>query len=144
MGCNCLQGAFSSGGGDSSNMFYISGNIDGASNNADMFFGLFYSGTWANSTTEGDVDSTLNTGFTIIRHQAMVFSNTKNGATVLSFRDDAASSDSLTVGAGTSGEFNSGVISVTVADDSKCCWNRNATASSSGTNYYTEFITCQV
>ncbi|MAE81701.1 MAG: hypothetical protein CMB80_03110 [Flammeovirgaceae bacterium] len=127
-----------------SNMFYINGENDGASNNRDDFFGLFHSISWANSTTEGDVVSTLNNGFSIIRHQATFFSNTKNGDTVISFRDDGASSNSLTIGASTSGEFNSGAISVAVADDSECCWERDATASSSGTNYYTEFITCQV
>jgi len=144
MGCNCLQGAFSSGGGGGGTtpLFFIPNWCDGASSNTNLFNSFWANVTYISSATESAVDITMTNAFTIIRHQANLITNTKNGTVTLSFRDDASSIQTLSITASTTGQFDSGEVDIDVAADSLCNYNRDSTGASSGTHSYVEFVSC--
>jgi len=81
---------------------------------------------------EGDKTNIVGFGFTVIRSTASFATNGKDGDTICGFRDDGVTAGSITVGAGLTGQFDSGAISVAVATLSECCMLLDSSASSSG------------
>ena len=66
------------------------------------------------------------------RVRATVSVNSKNGATVIAFRDDGVSVGTITVGAGVTGAVDSGELGNTIAAESQVNFAVDTTASSSG------------
>jgi len=67
------------------------------------------------TTDETDVQLTFDDAFTLTRWRCQIGQNTKGSATNVNFRDDATNAATLAVPAVTTGNFDSGVISVAVA-----------------------------
>jgi hypothetical protein len=141
--CN-IMGAFSAGGGagGATPFFMIATWCEGASSNTNVFNPIWSNLTHINSSTESDMDVAINTDFTVIRNQALLTTNTKNASNTFAFRDDGSSVGALTITASTTGEFDSGAISVAVSSGSLCCFNRDSSGASSGTHRFIEFVSC--
>jgi hypothetical protein len=92
------------------------------------------SGSTFASTTEALVQLTYPDAFTVIRMLVKCISNTMDGNTVFSFRDDAADVTGavLTVPAASTAEVDSGVLSVAVAAGSKINFKWDSNASTAG------------
>jgi len=72
--------------------------------------------------TEADANIPIQFAITIIRHQIAITANAKTADVDVSFRDDGVSVATLTIPSATSGKFDSGVISVSVASGSLINW----------------------
>jgi len=94
-------------------------------------FQAFFSQTL--SITESGIIIPVNFNFDLTRTQINVQVNTKNGITTYGFRDDAVTIGSVAIAASTTGVFDSGAISTSVASGSECCFLLDTSASSSGT-----------
>jgi len=119
----------SSGGGATPRIVFSYTEITRSNN--DIRFHAIYSMTSA-ATSEAARQIELDFDFTITRVRAEIPANTKNAVTVLSFRDDAAIKGSVDVAASTTGQFDSGAITETVADGSLVNFASDLSASSSG------------
>lgn len=86
------------------------------------------------NATENIVDLIHDYAFTITRYRIMVHSNTKDGNTIVAFRDDGAdvTGTVFTIAAGVTGELDSGALSVAVAAGSRINWKIDQTASTTG------------
>jgi|GEM_PF-4434027 len=85
------------------------------------------------SSTESSRQITITDDIIITRMKAVVGTNSKDGSTVLAFRDDSSSVATLTIGAGVTGQRDSGVLYTKVAAGSLVNFLSNTTASSTGT-----------
>ena len=115
----------------SANQFLILSGIASNNNYDELFFPLA-AGSHQFSGGESYVTLTIYLGFTIQRHTIHASVNSMDGATVQSFRDDGSSVGSVTLTASTTGEYDSGSISVSVSSGSVCNILVNTSASSSG------------
>lgn len=113
--------------------------VSGTANNA-LYVPINSEGSLISSTTEAAVDLTLDFGFTVRRDRAIVVTNTKSADSMLAFRDDGSSVGALTIGAGATGEFDSGALSVAVASGSLCNFLRDTSASGSGSLNYKQIV----
>ena len=130
------------GGGGATPFFMMACWCEGASSNTNLFTPIWTNYTHVSSTTESDMDVAINIDFTVIRNQALLTTNTKNASNTFAFRDDGSSVGALTITASTTGEFDSGAISVAVSSGSLCCFNRDSSSASSGTHRFSEFVSC--
>jgi hypothetical protein len=91
-------------------------------------------GIWFNTriTTEALCALTIDYGFTVKRLRGIASANTLNATTTFAFRDDGADVTTATLGATTTGEFDSGAVSVAVAAGSKCNFRVDSSGSASG------------
>jgi len=78
-----------------------------------------FNSTNVNVNTESYVDNIVNTALTCTRSNCNVFANSKGSNQTYAFRDDGADVGALTITASTTGEFDSGAISVSIASGSK-------------------------
>ena len=123
-------------------LFMLACQCEGASNRESRFLNFFANYTTMGSTTENENEFTMNTAFTIIRNQANFETNTMNAAVTLSFRDDSSSLATLTITAATTGQFDSGAVDLDIAAGSDCCFNRDASGTSSGTHTFINMVSC--
>ena len=123
-------------------LFMLACQCEGASNRESRFLNFFANYTTMGSTTENENEFTMNTTFTIIRNQANFPTNTMNAAVTLSFRDDSSSLATLTITAATTGQFDSGAVDLDIAAGSDCCFNRDASGTSSGTHTFINMVSC--
>ena len=86
----------------------------------------------ASNGTESNIQITYPYAFRLKRVIAKMVSNSMNGNTVIGLRDDASTAGSVTVGASTTTEQDSGALDVAVAAGSKIDWIVDTSASSSG------------
>lgn len=84
-------------------------------------------------TTESEVTSIVNKLTVITSLRFRVHFNDMNGVSTVAFRDDGVSVISVDIPASTTGNFNSGTVSVTVAVDSEVNFMIDTTASNVGT-----------
>jgi len=117
----------SSGGGG---FFIVSSSFVASTSDSVRTMGF---GASVGQSTESVVQYIITDAFTLVRFGIGIQINTKNGATVCAFRDDGADSTDLTIAASTTGFFDSGVLSIAIAAGSGCNFDRDTTASSSGT-----------
>jgi len=105
---------------------------------------LYQSSVSTASSAEANATTPLNFTFMPFKLSVKVSSNTLNGNTIISFRDDAADVTNATVtiastdAAGTLKE--SSAITATVASGSLVCWKIDASASSTGTAVFAYMI----
>jgi len=92
--------------------------------------------------TEADATVTLNFGFVIREIIATIGNNNKNADSIFGFRDDGSTIESVTIGAGLTGEFSTGIISTAVQTGSVCSIIKDTTASASGNMGYTITTWC--
>jgi len=90
-----------------------------------------FNSTNVNVDTESYVDNTVNTALTCTRSNCNVFANSKASNQTYAFRDDGADVGALTITASTTGEFDSGAISVSIASGSKLNYSFQFTVSGS-------------
>jgi len=83
-------------------------------------------------TAEANAVITFDWAITLKRIYLRVETNSKNGSTVIGYRDDGVTVASITVAASTTGEFDTGDITVLVDSGSLVNWIMNYTASTSG------------
>jgi len=95
-------------------------------------FGIFNLEIFLSGANEANNSVICNFALTITRIFARCRLNSKNGATIFQWRDDAATVASVTIGAALTGDFDSGVLSVAVATGSRCNFGIDTTASSGG------------
>jgi len=96
------------------------------------------------SSTEGDVDVPITFVYEVNRMRAVIQTNTKNGNTVLAFRDDGVSIGALTISASGTGSFDSGALTDSIVAGSLVNWVMDMTASSSGSiGDMMELVECQ-
>jgi len=81
---------------------------------------------------EAQVNIPINYPIRVTRFDINVQANTKDGVTLMGFRDDAVSVVSVSVGAGLVGLFSSGVINVGIAEGSLIDHFFDTTASTLG------------
>lgn len=102
-----------------------------------VYAALFNSGQDSNGLngTEAPAQTVIDFDFTLIRIDAYLGANTNNVATTIGFRDDAATVGSISLTASTTGNFNSGALSVSVVKGSKCAILLDTSGSSTGSFY---------
>lgn len=113
-------------------------SVNSFAGNATNF--LHLSGNDATDTTEEVVRIPVDYPFVVFRTRVNVPTNNKNGNTVVALRDDGVSRGAITIGAGVTGEADSGLISEMVLKDSDCNCMVDTSASSSGSIAVTPFV----
>jgi len=98
-------------------------------------FGIIFG--WAITSMVGELVEAENVitwdwGLTIKRIYLQTQSNTKNANTILAFRDDGVTVASITIAASTTGEADSGDLTVLVASGSLINWMLDTSLSASG------------
>jgi len=111
---------------------YFNSNKKSGTVDDDRFFPLFSDST-SGAGVESVVQVTIDDAFIVTRTRCVVDANTKDAASTVHFRDDAADVTSITVPLGTTGQFDSGVVSVAVAAGSACNHRIDTSLSTSGT-----------
>jgi len=123
------------GGGDKRVLLGVGGTINAYTNNVTRFPPI----TAANYTnltgigTEANWQITIDWELTIKRLLVRWETNSKNGDTIMAFRDDGVNVAPVTVAASTTGEFDSGDVTGLIASGSAVNFIVDTTASSSGT-----------
>ncbi len=110
---------------DTSAATTVMGSRDDSTTSTAARFGAFFS---QYGSTEADKDITIYKPLTVIRLTINLTANSKGTNSLMSFRDDGADAGTVTITASTTGEFDSGVLSVAVATDSVCCLSVIGTA----------------
>ena len=87
------------------------------------------------SYTESYHTTPVNTDLTFTRYQINVSANAKGSNQVTAFRDDGADVGAITVTASTTGTYDSGAVSVSIASGSSICWVYHGTTSGDVTFY---------
>lgn len=102
--------------------------------NSNTFYSVADASSSVGSTTESAVDGViLNFNIMITRFTVAVTTNSKSNDATIAIRDDGADVSRLTISAGSTSDKDSGALSVIVAAGSKLTWNRDTSASASGT-----------
>jgi len=118
-----------SSGGGVSRFFFAFGQGTFTANN-DFFTGVNMENFF--DTTESRVQTEIFIDFDIIRITGAIDVNTKNGATICGFRDDGVTIASVSIAASTTGGFDSGALSTSIASGSLMALLMDTGASSSG------------
>lgn len=121
------------GGGGAAKFITFTGIVTSTGNV--LFFVPFGSVSNAeSSSTEANEVSRVKSALTLLRHNAQVVTNTKNGATKVTCRDDGVdiTGTDFSITASTTGEFDSGALTSAIAANSLICTERDTSASSSG------------
>jgi len=105
---------------------------DADSGNANVFAPFGYGRESGFSTTESNESNEINTNVTCTRHVDRAKYNDKNEDTDSAFRDDGADVGALSITASTTGLFDSGAISVSIAAGSLCNWHFDTSSSNNG------------
>jgi hypothetical protein len=105
-----------------------------ASGNTVIYHTIPPHGNFYTNATESIVDLIFDYAFTVKRIRLNSPTNTRNGNTIISFRDDGADATgaTVTIGSTATGEFDSGALSAAVAAGSRINWKVDPTAGSSG------------
>jgi len=114
--------------------FIIFTHIGLSSGNSLIFVPFGANSGNVNSATEGEAVSRVKSALVLVRHNIQVSTNTKNGVTRVTCRDDTANivGTDFTITASTTGEFDSGVLTSAIAADSLICTERDTSVPSSG------------
>jgi len=113
------------GGGGTTFFAFAQSNFAGTSS---TFFSVLNShGDWGYSESEFSIP--CNTALTFIRFQINIRANNKASDQVTAFRDDSSDVAPITITASTTGTYDSGVTSVSIAAGSLICWVYHATVS---------------
>jgi len=110
------------------------GGVTASLNAQNTFFFPLYvdlAGTM-NGTVEANEQIEIFFAFTIQRLTATSDQNTKTSDFPVAFRDDGVSVATLTILAGTTGQFDSGVLAVDVVSGSLCNWLIDTSANTGG------------
>ena len=119
-------GAAAGGGGTT----FFSYNTTGQNFTSSTYFSAFPSGgnnVWGYAESEFVIP--CNTDLTFTRYRVNMRANNKASNQVTAFRDDGVNVAPITIPASTSGTFDSGVVSVSIAAGSLICWAYHATVS---------------
>lgn len=116
----------------------------GGLNASDTGNTIRYRSWWSNieAATETNTDTTIDYNIRIRRLRVVVTGNTKDGATIIGFRDDAVTTTSVSITALTTGEFDSGTVNTSIASGSLIDWILDRTASTTGSmtaEWHSEF-----
>jgi len=118
--------------GTGSGFSILGGGLGSFSTNAAFFYtwnGLFDA---VSGTTESVIESAIIDAYIIKQVTAIAQVNTKNVASVIGARDDGVTVASVSVTASTTGVFEGGEVTVTVAAGSDHCGTVDTSASASG------------
>jgi len=118
--------------GGSRPVWFFSMNQSNLSGTSLDFFGAFYGGADDLRQVLAEVQIEVTRAFTLLRHTIVVSDNTKSGTIDLSFVDDGGLLATTTILAGTTGNFDSGALSLSIATDSLCACNIDFTSGGSG------------
>jgi len=129
-----------SGGGGTS--LFFSANFQSSTTANGLFFYMINADSA--DATEANRDAIIDHAMTTDRIRANVNINTKNGATILGWRDDGVTIDSISIAASTTGDFDSGQLSSVVATLSRVDIIIDTSGSSSGAISFTLLSTCLV
>ena len=97
-------------------------------------------GGHAVQATEAGSAYVINNDFYIREIRSIATANTKDGNTVIGFRDDTSTVASVTIAAGVTSMQSSTGLNVFVASGSSCCFSRDATASTTGAITYQAIV----
>lgn len=102
--------------------------------NSDIFYSIADTGSILGSATESAVDGVIiNFPIKIRRITAAITTSSKNVDATLALRDDGTDVHRFTITAASTDDKDSGALDVSVASGSKLTWNRDTSASASGT-----------
>ena len=100
-------------------------------------------GAAAASSTSEAILAVIDVAFEIQRHRVAVGGNGKDAATTFHVRDDTSSVTTVSVAAATTGAFDSGALTVSVASGSQVGFACDTTGSTTGTIAFAEIATCE-
>jgi len=118
--------------GGSRPVWYFSMNQSNLSGTSLDFFAAMYGGADDLRQVLAEVQIEVTRAFTLLRQTIVVSDNSKTGTIDLSFVDDGALLSTTTILAGTTGNFDSGVLSLSIAADSLCACDEDFTSGGTG------------
>jgi len=102
-------------GSSGTDTFMLNTGTGGMTDTDDQFTGF---GRALNGSTESVMQVEIFMNFNVVRISVNVATNSRSGTITLSFRDDGSNAGTVSITNGTTGQFDSGVISEAVASGS--------------------------